>query len=80
MLENDKTDIENEIKNKEIKARERIIPEIERITKQIQEMNSEIASSQIRIEKEEGQNNDLETKLMAMEKDKEEYKDKIEAL
>jgi chromosome segregation ATPase len=53
LLENDKSDIDNEIKNKEIKARERLIPEIERITKQIQEMNTEIASTQIRIEKEE---------------------------
>lgn len=80
LLENDKSDIDNEIKNKEIKARERLIPEIERITKQIQEMNTEIASTQIRIEKEETQNNDLDTKLVIMERDKEEYKDKIEAL
>lgn len=33
LLENDKVDIENEIKNKEVKAKEKIIPEIERVTR-----------------------------------------------
>ena len=80
LLENDKQDIENEIKMKEVKAREKVLPEIERVKNEISYMNTEIANTQLKIEKEEAQNADMDAKLLVMEHDKEEYKDKIEAL
>ena len=80
LLESEKFDTQNEIKGKEKKAKEKLIPFIEKITQQIAEMNGEIATIQLKIEKEELSNGEIDTKLIAMEKEKEDYKDKIEAL
>ena len=71
MLESEKFDTQNEIKGKEKKAKERLIPFIEKITQQIAEMNGEIATIQLKIEKEELSNGEIDTKLIAMEKEKE---------
>ena len=80
LLESEKLDTQNEIKGKEKKAKERLIPFIEKVTQQIAEINGDIASIQIKIEKEELSNGEIDTKLISMEKEKEEQKDKIEAL
>jgi chromosome segregation ATPase len=80
LYENDKMDIEKEILNKEKNAKERILPDIERTARLIAEMNAEIANGNLRIEKVEQANAEEELKLLNMEKEKEEFKDKIELL
>ena len=80
LLESEKLDTQNEIKGKEQKAKAKLIPYIEQVTKQIAEINGDIASIQLKIEKEEASNGEIDIKLLAMEKDNEEYKDKIEVL
>lgn len=80
LLETEKQDTQNEIKGKEQKAKDKLIPEINRMAARIAEVNGEIAGIQIKIEKEDVSNAEIDVKLLAMEKDKEEYKDKIEAL
>jgi hypothetical protein len=66
--------------NKEKNAKERILPDIERTARLIAEMNAEIANGNLRIEKVEQANAEEELKLLNMEKEKEEFKDKIELL
>jgi hypothetical protein len=73
-------DIEKEILNKEKNAKERILPDIERTARLIAEMNAEIANGNLRIEKVEQANAEEDLKLLNMEKEKEEFKDKIELL
>jgi hypothetical protein len=80
LYENDKMDIEKEILNKEKNAKERILPDIERTARLIAEMNAEIANGNLRIEKVEQANAEEDLKLLNMEKEKEEFKDKIELL
>lgn len=80
LYENDKMYIEKEILNKEKNAKERILPDIERTARLIAEMNAEIANGNLRIEKVEQANAEEELKLLNMEKEKEEFKDKIELL
>lgn len=53
ILENDKGDLENEIKNKEQVAKEKIIPEIERVNKLIQEVRDSMSDTQSKIDKED---------------------------
>lgn len=53
MLENDKGDLENEIKNKEQVAKEKIIPEIERVNRLIQEVRESMSDTQSKIDKED---------------------------
>lgn len=75
LLDSDKSDIENEIKMKEQKAKERIIPEIQRVNQLILEAKLELDAGQDKIRKEEELNGQIETKLQEMEKVKEDKKD-----
>ena len=65
---------------KETRERERIIPEMQRMEALIAEITSEIAHTDMKIQKEEKSNQEVEEKLNQMDKEKEDYKDKIEAL
>lgn len=65
---------------KETRERERIIPEIERMEALIQEMQNDIAQTDLKIQREERANQDIEDKLNVMDKEKDDYKEKIEAL
>ncbi len=80
LLDSDRQDLQNEIRQKEQRAKDKILPEIERVNKLIAEVNAEIAATQAKTEKEEALNRDIEGKIAAMDKDKEEYKDKIDTL
>ncbi len=53
VLENDKLDIENEIKQKEQKAKDRILPEIQRTNDLILKIKMEMELGKERIAKEE---------------------------
>ena len=80
LLENEQADLQSEIKMKEQKAKEKIVPEIERVNRLIAEVAQEMAAGQSKIEREEAQNAEIDAKMLTMEKDKEDYKDRIDAL
>lgn len=65
---------------KEQREKERILPEIERMNQLISDIGQEIAAGEVKIQKEEKSNQEIEEKLHQMEKEKDDYKDKIEAL
>lgn len=80
LLDSDRQDLQNEISQKEQRAKDKILPEIDRVNKLIAEVNAEIAATQAKTEREEALNREIEAKIAAMDKDKEEYKDKIDTL
>lgn len=80
LLESDKSDLENEIRLKEQKAKEWIQPQIERMRKMIADVQAEMAAGRAKIEREEQQNQEVEAKINALERDKEDYRDKIDGL
>lgn len=53
LLESDKIELENEIKQKESKALAKLMPEISRIKLLISEVNEDMSQTQLKIEKEE---------------------------
>jgi chromosome segregation ATPase len=80
LLDNDKADLELEIQNKAQKAREKIEPEIQRMRVLILQVQEETNAARAKVEKQEADNLEIEAKLAVLEKEKEDKKDKIEAL
>eukprot|EP00347_Sterkiella_histriomuscorum_P000313 403376359 len=80
VLENQKLDLESDINVKQTQERERIIPEIERMEALIAELQNEISQTDFKIQKEERANTEIEEKLTVMDKEKDDYKEKIESL
>lgn len=70
LLDSDRQDLQNEIRQKEQRAKDKILPEIERVNRLIAEVNAEIAATQAKTEREEALNREVEAKIAAMDKDK----------
>ena len=79
-LELDKQDLHNEIRMKEQREKDRLIPEIERYRKMIEMMKLDIINNETAIEKEQERTIELEVKNEALENTKEELKADIDKL
>lgn len=77
---NEKDDIESDLRVKEQKEKERLLPEIERMNKVIEELNEDVDQTNNRIEKQERENSDIEKRLDEMEVKKEGLKEEIDGL
>lgn len=79
-LESEKQDLETDINMKAARERERLVPEIERMEQLIAEIHQDIGQSDLKLQKEEKESQDVEEALAALEKKKEDYKEQIEQL
>jgi len=71
-LENERTDLEQDLELKKQREKDRILPEIEKINRLITDMDAEIAQNEQRVATQEKSNSDLEAMLKKQESKKEE--------
>jgi chromosome segregation ATPase len=73
-LENQKTDLQTEIRNQEERERARLVPEIERYREMIEKAKRDISTNEQELEREAERETDLQVKVEKLEEQREELK------